>query len=173
MGQLTEEEFTQFCRAMHPRLLRYAMRRLDVDTANDAAIDTLRVVWTKHPASPRGETELRRLQSLAFKIMKGVINNQQRAATRRARLERALVQELRSGGSAVPDVAETLTDETARRELFAALPVRDREVLALLLDGYSVKEIATILDCSPGAVSMRLARARDKLRTRLERQSNA
>lgn len=38
--------------------------------------------------------------------------------------------------------------------------VTDRDVVELVVDGYKVAEIAVILDCKPGAVTVRLQRAK-------------
>jgi RNA polymerase sigma factor (sigma-70 family) len=54
------------------------------------------------------------------------------------------------------------------REAIQQLPVDFREVILLReVEELSYQEIATILDCPPGTVMSRLARARAKLRTLL------
>lgn len=52
------------------------------------------------------------------------------------------------------------------REAIQQLPTEFREVILLReYEGLSYQEIATVLDCPPGTVMSRLARARSKLRT--------
>ena len=62
-------------------------------------------------------------------------------------------------------------DESDREvwELLSGLKPEDRAVIQLYYyDGYSVKEIGQILDITSSGVSMRLSRARKKLKTILE-----
>ncbi len=62
-------------------------------------------------------------------------------------------------------------DESDREvwELLSALKPEDRAVIQLFYyDGYSVKEIGSILGITSSGVSMRLSRARKRLRTILE-----
>ena len=59
-------------------------------------------------------------------------------------------------------------DRTELERLVDALPPRYAEVIRLrYLDGFSAREIARMLDMSPGAVRQRIARAKEKLRALL------
>lgn len=165
---MTDDEFKQFFGLMHAKLLRYAMRKLDVDTANEAAIDTLRTIWDKELAAPTTDDEARQLQSLTYKIMDGIISNSLRAGRRRARLVDALITQQQTLGEPEPGTAGHYAVDGDVPALLAELSAADQQILSLLIDGYSVTEIATILDCTPGAASMRLARARNRLRAKLE-----
>jgi RNA polymerase sigma-70 factor (ECF subfamily) len=165
---VTEDEFKEFFTVMHPKLLRYAMRKLDVDSANEAAIDALRTIWAKGIAAPRDEDQKRQLQSLSYKITNGLISNRLRADRRHARLLDALITQQRTSLALAADVWGDASEggfATALAQLSAA----DRGILSLLLDGYGVAEIATILGCRPGAASMRLKRARQRLKAQFER----
>ena len=164
---MDDDEFKAFFTMMHPRLLRYGMRQLDADTAGDAASDALRVVWSKHVASPQSEDEQRQLASLTYTIMNGVISNILRAERRRFRLVDALKSEQHAAPQVEPDLADQFIDGHVP-EAIRTLPAADQEVLSLLIDGYGVNEIAEFLGTSPGAISMRLSRARTRLRTLLE-----
>lgn len=166
---MDDDEFKAFFTMMHPRLLRYGMRQLDVDTANEAAIDALRAVWSKKLPSPRSEDKRRQLSSLAYTIMNGLITNNLRAARRRYRLLDALKTEQQTRPAVEPDLADQFTDSRVL-EAIGTLPVLDQKMLSLLINGYGVGEIAAILDTSPGAISMRLSRARAKLKTLLEQE---
>ncbi|MDO4718628.1 MAG: sigma-70 family RNA polymerase sigma factor [Propionibacteriaceae bacterium] len=166
---MNEEEFTAFFAEMHPALLRYGMRRLDVDTASEVALDALRVVWEKRIPAPRSDEERRQLRGLSYAIMNGLISNSHRAARRRFRLAEALASEQRVRPDYEPGLAEHFVDGRVP-EALSQLPARDQEILSLLIDGYGVGEIATILGCSPGAISTRLGRARAKLRTLLKQE---
>jgi len=168
---VTDDEFRAFFAVIHPSLLRYGLRRLDADAANEAAIDALRIIWSKDLAFPESEPERLRLFSLSYTIMDGLIRNAMRAAGRRARLVEALKSEQRVHSSAEPGPAELgpaeLLVDPDLPDAVRGLPEADREVLGLLVDGYGVAEIAEVLGVSPGAVSMRLSRLRTKLRTQL------
>lgn len=166
---VNDEEFTAFFATMHPALLRYGMRKLDVDTASEVALDALRVVWEKNIPAPQSDDEHRKLTGLTYTIMNGLINNSRRAAQRRIRLVEALTSEQQTLTQAEPDLADHFIQGRVPDAL-SHLPAVDQEVLSLLIDGYGVSEIATILGCSPGAVSMRLGRARTRLRTLLEQE---
>lgn len=76
----------------------------------------------------------------------------------------------RSHASAMTTEARPERDETAERVRTAVgtLPTGDREVVVLhYLEQLSVREISAILNCSPGAVDVRLHRARKRLRKML------
>ncbi len=73
-----------------------------------------------------------------------------------------------------------MTDETAAadrtfeyQDLYVALstlpPAERTTILLFYMKGYSVKEIATIVDCTADAVKMRLVRGREHLKSKLKR----
>lgn len=155
------EGFEAFHRVMYPKIVQYARRRLDHDVADEVASQTLQTIWDKDLDDPDGEIEERSLRSLAYRIAEGLINNAVRAGVRRTRLIGRLVSDADQEAHA-PDVADLVVNGTP--PWVSSLPLTDREVLALLVDGYPVAEIAVILDCSPAAVTMRLQRAKKNLR---------
>lgn len=157
------EGFEAFHRLMYPKLVQYARRRLDLDVADEVASQTLQAIWDKDLDDPDGEIEERSLRSLAYRIAEGLINNAVRAGVRRTRLIDRLVSDSDQDSHHAPDVADLVVDGSP--SWVASLPLTDREVLALLVDGYPVAEIAVILDCSPAAVTMRLQRAKKNLRS--------
>lgn len=70
--------------------------------------------------------------------------------------------------------ALSLSDDYFRyQDLYAALellsPKERTSVLLFYLNGYSVKEIARILDCSQDAVKKQLSRGREQLRIKMKR----
>lgn len=161
-------EFEAFFRDMHPRLVRYAKRRLDADTALDVASQAMQTIWAKNVATPVDATERRQLQSLAYRIVEGHIRNALRARGRFGRVVDAVAETRRLEPTHISDIADLVVDGHAI-EWLEKLSVTDREVLALVADGYSVAEIALILDCTPAAVSMRLQRAKRNLKLLLGR----
>lgn len=152
-------EFETYFRTMYPRLVRYAQRRLDPEQAEDLAAMALQTIWVKDVPSPTTEIDERRLQSLGYRVLDGHLRNRWRAD----KTSRALVQTL--GGQPEnhdPDIADAVVE--AFPEWAEPLSLTDREVLDLLVDGYKVREIAVILDCTPAAVTMRLQRAKKNAR---------
>jgi RNA polymerase sigma-70 factor (ECF subfamily) len=153
------EGFEAFHRLMYPKILRYARRRLDAGAADDVASQTMQALWDKDLDDPADEIEERKLRSLAYRVAEGLIRNAVRAGVRRSRLIGRLAS---AAPGHEPDVADVVVNGTP--SWVSELPLTDREVLALLVDGYPVAEIAVILDCSPAAVTMRLQRAKKNLR---------
>lgn len=155
-------EFEEFFRSMHPKLVRYAQRRVVPDRAEDLAAATLQVIWEKDPPAPADDEESRKLQSLAYRVLEGLLHNAGRAdAAYRNALLRA--ERLHDPTRHVGDVADHVVSD-GWPEWAERLSLTDREVLGLLVDGYTVGEIAVILDCSPAAVTMRLRRAKERVR---------
>jgi len=73
-----------------------------------------------------------------------------------------------------PGVEVAVAEQLAVREALAALPPRYRILLVLYTaEGYSVAEVADILELSVGAVKVRLYRAREKFRREYQRQEQA
>jgi RNA polymerase sigma factor (sigma-70 family) len=160
------EEFERFFTTMRPRLVRAAMRTLDAETADEAAVSTLHTIWTKNVAAPRDASERLQLQALSFRILDGHVRNAQRGRSRRARLLDTLVDHHGVSRTVEPDVAESVEHDDAElavRELLDELSPKEREVVTLVIDGFTVGEIAVVLGKRPGAISMRLNRARRHL----------
>ncbi|MET0449562.1 MAG: sigma-70 family RNA polymerase sigma factor, partial [Aeromicrobium sp.] len=146
----------------------YARRRLDDDTALDVSSQAMQTIWSKDLAAPRTEIESRQLQSLAYRIVEGHIRNALRSRGRFGRIVLAVAETQRLEPNQISDIADLVVEGDAV-EWLEKLSVTDREVLALVMDGYAVSEIALILDCTPAAVSMRLQRAKRNLRLLLGR----
>jgi RNA polymerase sigma-70 factor (ECF subfamily) len=142
------------------------MRTLDADTAHEAAISALHTIWTKNIPAPATRAEELRLQALTYRVLDGQVRNAQRARARRERLMDAVTEHHLTNSPPVPDVADVVDGDASddgATDLLDRLSEREREVVVLLLDGFRVAEIAAILNSSPGAVSMRLRRARKRL----------
>lgn len=169
------EEFEQFFGLMRPRMMRRAMRSLDIDSANEAAVAALHTIWTKNLPAPRSHAEQLQLQALAYRILDGHVRNSQRARARRARLLDAVLEQHSTARTTEPDVADWLEQQSsdqAIQEILAGLPDSEREVVTLVIDGFRVNEIAAMLGRRPGAISMRFNRARKHLRKALERRDD-
>jgi RNA polymerase sigma factor (sigma-70 family) len=76
--------------------------------------------------------------------------------------------------SAAPSPDETAMNNDQRRllvESIQLLPIPQREAIVLCLEGFSYAEIATILDISVNAATLRCQRAKTSLKTIVERRS--
>ena len=71
-----------------------------------------------------------------------------------------------------PSPEESAIDASERRLLLDAtrrLPMPQREVIILVLEGFSYAEIADMLNIAPNALALRLSRAKSALKKMLER----
>ncbi len=71
-----------------------------------------------------------------------------------------------------PDPEQTAMEASDRRMLLEAtrkLPLPQRQVIVLVLEGFDYSEIAEMLDIAPNALALRLSRAKATLKTLLER----
>jgi RNA polymerase sigma-70 factor (ECF subfamily) len=167
--RVREQEFRAFFLDMHPRVLRYALRQLDPETANEVCVDVMRVMWAKGLAAPRDEADRRRLESLCYRVCKGLIRNALRAEARRRKLDEELLRHTNPSDSVACDIADRVADDAAVAALLRQVPVRDREVLSLLADGYKTGEIAIALGVSADTATMRISRAKKRLARTVER----
>jgi len=151
-------------RGVYPRLLAYAMRRLDSDAAREAVSETMaRAVANIQRYRPISGTG--GFDGWLFGICRHVVLDAQRAAGRR--------------GYAVPhesvshvDLAEGLVsaeEAAAVRQAFALLSDDDRELLELrVIAGLSAEETAAAVGRRPGTVRMAQSRALSRLRRHLQ-----
>ncbi|HUZ19862.1 MAG TPA: sigma-70 family RNA polymerase sigma factor [Acidimicrobiales bacterium] len=148
--------------SMYPRLIGYARRRLDVDSASEAVSETMaRAVAGIGRFRWRGAG----FEGWVFGILHHVIIERHRRAGRDRRFA-AIRHE-----SDVPDVAERLlADEAAEtmRAAFALLAPADQEILYLrVVVGLGSEAVAEIVGRRGGAVRMAQARALQRLRVLL------
>jgi len=135
----------------------YARRRCDAEDAADAIAETFAIVWRRLGDVPRG-----RELPWCYGVARRVIANQRRARGRRERLGARLGAEWRSGS-----FVETMSDWDVRGAL-ARLRESDREILRLAAwECLGASDIAVVLGCSPNAASIRLHKARRRLRAAL------
>lgn len=160
-------EFEEFFLRMRPRLHAYARRWTDVDTANELAIQALTTIWDKNVEAPVDPVANARVESLSFKVCEGLVKNHLRGRARQSRLQLAAANDV----ALKPDSpgAEDAIDSHERLEaLLSGLSPKEREAVEMTVRGYKVNEIASALGTNPGAISMRLKRARASIRTRME-----
>jgi len=158
--QADRDAWETLYRRAYPRLLAYAMRRLDADAAMDAVSETMaRAVANIGRYRPIADTG--GFEGWLFGICRYVVLDAQRAAGRR-------------GYGPPPetvshvDPAEGMVsaeEASAVRRAFALLSDDDRELLELrVVTGLSAEETAAVLGRRPGAVRMAQSRALSRLR---------
>lgn len=141
-------------------LRRYLARRAESEVAADVLGDTLLVAWRRFDDVP--DEPLPWLYGVA----RNCLANAERGVRRRVRLAARLADEpdepdgaAESGGPAVEDLYDALD----------GLTDTDRELVRLWAwERLTPAEIAIVVGLSPNAVSIRLTRARQRLRELIE-----
>jgi RNA polymerase sigma-70 factor (ECF subfamily) len=153
------ERFEALARQSLEPLRRYLARRTDPDTAADVLGDTLLVAWRRFDDVPAD-----RPLPWLYGVARNCLANAERGVRRRARLAARLTAEPADS----PDTA----DATDLHEALEELNATERELLRLWAwEQLTPAEIATVVGLTPNAVSIRLTRARQRLRERLGRKS--
>jgi RNA polymerase sigma-70 factor (ECF subfamily) len=147
-------------RRVYPRLLAYAMRRLDPDTARDAVSETMARAVANigrfRPVPGSGGFD-----GWLFGICRHVVLDAQRSAGRRGY---GPPPETVSHADPVEGLVSA-EEAAAVRRAFALLSEDDRELLELrVVAGLSAEETAGVLGRRPGAVRMAQSRALSRLR---------
>ncbi len=168
MGNPTTSErryqclFDRHCREVYA----YCRRRTDEATAADAAAETFTVAWRRIDDIPEGEAALGWLYAVARRVLANEY--------RRTRRSRRLLTRLRRNDPPPDPTPEVVVVHRERdRTLLAAicrLRPEDQEVLRLAWwEELPHAEIATLLGCSPQAVSQRIHRAARRVAREFER----
>lgn len=157
-----EQRLTALVEQVHQPVRRYLARRAHPADVDDVLAETLLVLWRRlddvPPEAPLAWT---------YAVARRCLANAQRSARRRAALDRRLHGV--GTGDGTPSERE---DEVA--EAVARLRPDDREVLHLWAwERLEPREIATVLGVSANAASLRVHRARTRLRTLLVEQPPA
>lgn len=153
--------------ALAPELIeplrRFLARRTDAASADDVLGDTLLVCWRRLDEVPAGE-EL----PWAYGVARHCLANAERGARRQLRVATKIaVVDPPAEESTAPD--DDPAGERVRQAL-SGLPERDAELLRLWAwEQLGAGEIAVVLDITPNAASIRLHRAREKLRDELRK----
>lgn len=140
---------------------RYLARRTDAETADDALAETLLVCWRRLDDVPEGPDAL----PWAYAVAKHALSNAERSQRRQRRLAyRITVVDPPS------DVApeEEQADDRVSAALARLRPDEAELIRLWAWEQLGPSEIATVLDLTPNAVSIRLHRARGKLKEILE-----
>lgn len=152
--------FEELARELIDPLRHYLARRTDPATADDVLSDTLLVCWRRLDDVPDNSLPW------AYGVARHCLANAQRGQRRRERLA------ARISVVAPPDEVTPAPDsqDDELLEAMAALRPEDAELLRLWAwERLTPAEIATVLQVSANAASIRLHRARQKLRDELRK----
>lgn len=160
LGGAPEDRFRDLFERHYREVLRYAVRRVGPDEADDVAEDVFTVAWRRVEEAPPEPDTLWWLYGVARRV----VGNHLRAARRRVRLTARLA---RSESEQDRDVVSD-PDVLAA---FERLSGRDREILRLIAwEGLQPREIGAVLGCAPSSAAVRSHRARRRLAAELERR---
>lgn len=152
--------FATMYRETYPHVLAFLRRRVDGDDAEDLASDVYTVAWRSWGRVPAEE-----MRPWLFGVARNILANGHRTTDRRRRLE----LRVRTERDPVADDGALADMSIDLRRAWALLDETDREVLSLVSwDGLTSHEAARVLGCSRAAYSMRLTRARRRLRRSLD-----
>ncbi|MGZ4450672.1 MAG: RNA polymerase sigma factor [Nocardioides sp.] len=158
--------FEEVAPALVEPLRRFLARRTDPATAEDVLADTLLVCWRRVDELPEEPLPW------AYAVARHALANAQRGARRQVRLA-ARVAVVDPPRESVPGPGESPPD-AGLGEALARLRPDDAELLRLWAwEQLTPAEIATVLDITSNAASIRLHRARQQLREQLRKVEDA
>ena len=157
-----DQDFARVVAVHRNAILRYGLRRLDDRTAaEDLVAETFIVVWRRFDELPTRDEELFWLYAIAGRVLANLKRSQQRSL----RLEMRLSAEREAGNDAPRYSMEDIED---LMEALGSLSDSNRELIQLAYwEKLSYREMGVVLGCSEKAAGIRLSRARQSLRERL------
>ena len=158
------QQFEDIADEVFQPLQRYLRRRADASDADDALSEVMLTIWRRLDESPAGGAAL----PWAYGIARRTLANQRRGQARRLRLAQRMESE--PGNRVFPDPADDGPDAELTTAL-DSLKDRDREILRLWAwEQLEAREIATVLELTVNAATLRLSRAKKRLSEELSRQ---
>lgn len=154
-GSATADDFERYALDLMPDLLRYFVRRVPADDAEDCLSESLAILWRRRTKLPGDATDRR---AWAYGVARKVAANHRRKLARRREV------------GPVPDTAAPAGDLAPAQEqalaALAALNQRDRELIRLVIwDGFGVGEAGRLLGLGEATARSRYARAKARLRS--------
>ncbi len=157
-----EERFEALARQLVDPLRRFLARRTDPETADDVLSDTLLVCWRRLDDVPEDPLPW------AYGVARNCLANALRSGRRQERVA-AKVASIDPPSEVAPALDDGDADLAAA---LAALPETDAELLRLWAwEQLTPAEIAEALEITANAASVRLHRAKEKLREQLGKSS--
>jgi RNA polymerase sigma-70 factor, ECF subfamily len=143
-------------------VLRYALARLEPESAKDAAAETFLIAWRRLPEVPADPVPW------LFGVARKVIAGQLRSSTRREAL-RARLEVAEAGQAGPAEIDEAVAQRAAVLTAFARLSENDQEVLRIIAwDGLTPAAAAGVLGVTRLAFGVRLHRARRRFSAALK-----
>ncbi len=159
------ERFEALVPVLVDPLRRFLARRTDPATADDVLAETLLVCWRRLDDVPEEPLPW------AYGVARNCLANATRGVRRQERLAaRIAVVDPPAASTSAPGEG----DDPDLADAIGALREEDAELLRLWAwEQLTPAEIAAVLDVTPNAVSIRLYRAREKLREELRKTGTA
>lgn len=155
-----DQRFDALARELIEPLRRFLARRADPETAEDALAETLLVLWRRLDQVPEEPLPW------AYAVARNCLANALRGERRQARLAARAAAHEQPAVVDGPEAVVGVDDDMAAA--LAALPEQDAELLRLWAwEQLEPREIAEVLEITANAVSVRLHRARARLRDQL------
>ncbi len=158
-----QERFQALYLSARPRLLAYALRRTrSAEAAADVVAETFAIAWKRLDDVPGGTQAILWLYVTARNVLANEVRRDHRHGQLVARIGAVLTDH------------ETVVEPADEAHIVALAALRaldddDRELLMLVgWDGLDAAGAGVVLGCSPGAVRIRLHRARRRLDAALE-----
>ena len=157
-----EDRFASLLAAVVEPVRRYLARRTDTATAEDVLSETMLVCWRRLEDVPPGAPV-----AWTIGVARQCLANARRSEGRRRNLVRRILDLERPGEVRGPDAVSGAAHDVVTGAL-AALRAEDAEVLRLWAwEELAPREIALVLGVSANAATVRLHRAKGRLRTQL------
>lgn len=157
-----ERRFRELHAATYEDLSRFVRRRVPPSDAEDVVSTVFTIAWRRLTDVPADDA-----RPWLFGVARKVLANQSRWRMRHGVVDVRMV--VAAGESVEPDGSAAAGARVDLVRAWWTLSAADREVLALVaFDGLTDTQAAEVLGCRRSAFTMRLSRARQRLRAALE-----
>ncbi|MFY0409157.1 RNA polymerase sigma factor [Solicola sp. PLA-1-18] len=157
-----EQRFRAVFHATHSDLLKFVVRRVGIDQAEDIVADVFLVAWRRIDGMPTAQEQAR---PWLFGVARATMLNHHRGSARRDALAVRLSSTWVTNPT-VDDVTPRLVDLTAAWRLLT--PAEQEAISLTVWEGLTSAQAGQVLGCSAVAYRLRLSRARRSLRRHLD-----